>query len=157
MATKIDIRFVFDSFFFEEVLKNDFELQKKLTYITSKASGNKKKQNAISDKSRKTILENNPNISLEVLRYFLNRIELPSQIENIDDEIERTIKMAINLTYELPHQSMIFTSAVKMEEYKSNAHYQNNKKISFISGEDAKALIDSWFNQCREEVQHSCD
>jgi hypothetical protein len=157
MATRINVRFVFDNFFFEEVLKNDYELQRKLTYITSKASGNKKKQNTISNKSRNIILLNNPNISLEVLRYFLNKIDLPSQIENVDDEIERTIKMAINLTYEWPYQSIIFTSTNKIEEYKNNVHYQGIKKVSFINGEDAKALIDSWYKLCREEVQHSCD
>lgn len=157
MATKIDYRFVFDSFFFEETLKNDFELQSKLAYITSKASGNKKRQNVTSNKSREIILKQNPKISLEILRYFLNRIDIPDAIESIEDEIERVIKMAIYLTYESPNQSMIFTSKNNIEKYKSNPHYQNHKKVSFIAGEDAEEMINMWYNRCREERESSCE
>lgn len=49
MATKIDSRFLFDSSFFEETLKDNSPLQYKLAYITSKAGINKKQQNLISD------------------------------------------------------------------------------------------------------------
>lgn len=161
MATKIDTRFIFTSHFFEEVLKDNFELQHRLTYITSKASGYKKKQNAVSSKTREKILKDNPTLALEVLRYFLNKIDLPEIIEEIEEEIERTIKMAIYLTYETidikPTTDItIFVSENLIKDYKQNEHYNNHKNLTFISGEDAKRMIDYWFKICQEERQTSC-
>lgn len=157
MATKIDHRFLFDSFFFEEVLKNDSVLQQKLTYITSKAQSNKKKQNLISEKSRNKILKNNPKISLEVVRYFLNGIEPVEVIEVEDDEIARTLRYAVHHTYFYPNKVMIFTGKDKVGEYKNSQHYQNIKAISFVSKEDAVALINFWFDKCRDERVTSCE
>ena len=157
MATRIEHRFVFDSEFFEETLKDDSELQYKLSYITSKATHNKKKQNLISEKSRNLIIENNEGISLEVLRYFLNRIEPIDIIESIDEEVTRTLKYAIEVTYSWPFRVILFTSEAKVEEYKNNPHYKNNKAISFEAKEDAKATIEYWYGKCREERLGSCD
>ena len=161
MATKIDTRFVFTSGFFNESLKDNFDLQYKLSYITSKATGNKKKQNTISSKTREQILIDNPKLSLEVLRYFLNKIDLPLPIEEIEDEETRTIKMAIYLTYETiytkPTTSItIFVSKSKSNSYKGNPHYQHHKRLTFISGEEAIDLINYWFKICREERISSC-
>ena len=157
MATQINYRFLFDSSFFEEVLKGDYDLQAKLIYITSKAVGNKKRQNLISKKSRELIAKNNPKISDEVLRYFLNKLETPESIESEEDEIIRTLRYAIYLTSEWPFKVIIFTSEKNLESYKTSPHYQNVKTISFKCNEDAKEIIEYWFKKCREEVSHSCD
>ncbi|MEK6933832.1 MAG: hypothetical protein AABW75_03080 [Nanoarchaeota archaeon] len=156
MATKIDFRFVFDSNFFKETLKDDFDLQRKLAYITSKASGNKKRQNIISAKSRKFICEMH-NLNEITVRIFFNKIEEPEVIENVEDEIIRTIKYAVHLTSEWPFKVIIFTSSDKIKEYQNSEHYKNIKNISFKSNEDAKGFIDYWFMRCRDEKLSSSD
>ncbi len=153
MATKIDYRFIFDSSFFEERIKNDYKLQAKLTYITSKTQGNKKRQNLISEKSRDIILQTNPKISLEVVRYFLNKADVIPEIEMEDDEVTRTLKYAAYYTYSYPNKVMVFTSEARIISYKQNPHYQNIKNISFISGDAALFFIDYWFDKCREEIE----
>lgn len=155
MATKVEHRFLLDTFFFEKVLKGNPDLQYKLGYITSKASGNKKNQNLISNKSREIILKNNPKISDEVLKYFLNRIKDPEyvqSIEDIDDEVERNVKYAISLTYYFPNKVIIFTTKEKLDEYEKNKHYQNIKSVSLITDDDAIKVVEFWFKKCRYET-----
>jgi len=156
MATKVDFRFVFDSNFFEETLKGDFDLQQKLAYITSKASGNKKRQNIISAKSREYICRVN-NLNEATVKIFFNKIEEPEVIESVEDEIIRTIKYAVHLTSEWPFKVVIFTSGDKMGIYENSEHYKNIKSISFKSNEDAREFIDYWFKKCRDERLSSCE
>ena len=101
----------------------------------------------------------NPKISLEVVRYFLNRIdtEEAEEIEREEDEITRTIRYAFHFTTQYPNKVMIFTSNDKIEEYKKNEHYEEIKSIKVINGDDAISIIEYWFNKCREEVRTSCN
>lgn len=156
MATRIEFRFIFDSHFFEEIIKEDFDLQEKLSYITSKASGNKKRQNIISAKTRKKICDDF-SINETTIRIFLNKIEEPETIEIEEDEIIRTLRYAVHLTYQWPHKVIIFTSESKIKDYNKCDHYGDIKSISFKSGENAKELIDYWFKKCRDERSSSCD
>ena len=103
MATKIEFRFLFDIDFFEDIIKNKnnifADIAYKLSYITSKATHNKKKQNIISEKSRENLVKNNPKLSMESIRIFLNRLDdTPSIIENEEDE---TIKNLYELLIKL--------------------------------------------------------
>lgn len=156
MATQIDSRFLFDSHFFAEVLKGDFELQKKLIYISSKASGNKKCQNMISKKTRDSICESH-SLNESIVRMFLNKIDEPIIIEAVDEEDERTLKYAVHLTYQWPHKVIVFTASSKVDAYEKSKHYDNIKSISFVTKEDAVAVINYWFDKCREERVSNSD
>jgi hypothetical protein len=165
VATRIDTHFVFDSAFFDEVLAPGggvnalSDLGFKLTYITSKASGNKKRQNKISPRSFQRILDNHP-VREEALRIFLNRVEAVPQFEAEQNEVVRTIKYAIFFTIFAntgPNRSLIFTSSERRPAYTSSPHLHGISSVAVESGTVATATIDRWFRQCRQESGSSCD
>lgn len=162
MASKIDHRFLFDTFFFEEILKNSPkaipDLAYKLAYITSKSSGNKKKHNLMSAKTRDELIKRNPSLSIENVRIFLNKLDdAPEIIESENDEITRNLRFAVYLTYMYPYKVMLFTSKEKIEEYKKNKHYPNVDNVKLICDADATQIINYWFSKCREEKSSTCD
>lgn len=114
MPYRYNHRFVFDSNFFS-IIKDNYILFDKMTRITVGSQEHKKRQNIISVKSRDKIIQDY-NVDIEVLRYFLNKypdVDAIEYIEQIDDEIERTIKYAIHLKGEKPYSVIIFTSDEK--------------------------------------------
>lgn len=70
------------------------------------------------------------------------------EIEKIDDEIERTIKIAIDLLDDEPNRTLIMTSEDKEEEYKENSHFTDVREINVKSGKEAQTIIDNYFEDC---------
>jgi len=69
-------------------------------------------------------------------------------LEIINDDIERNIKIAIDLLDETPHSTIIFTSETKKEEYLKNPHFDGVKKIKVKSGNDTLTIINDFFYRC---------
>jgi hypothetical protein len=110
-------RLVFDIHFYEDIKKGVFKESKptlfnKLMRINDKSKKNSRVHNLMSKKMFDNILTNNPNMPRAILRmafYPHDDVEL----EKIDDEIERTIKLAIDMLDEEPHSTIIMTSEEK--------------------------------------------
>ena len=148
-------RFIFDSAFYYEVLRDDLRkkpqpsprLPNKLIAINSRASGYKRCFNAMSEKVFNSILENG---KLEIS--WLKSMFFPineTEIEQIDDEVERTIKHAINMASEgSPIKIIIMTSDSRKNEDENNIHYNTVKVlISLKSGSECIDIINSYFNK----------
>lgn len=161
MSSLIPERFVFDNFFFDDLIVNKreelFTWAEKLSHITSKARFNKKKQNIMSKKSRDNFIKKH-NLSEEYVRIFINLPEpLIPPFEANSDEISRTLLYAIHLTYYYPNKVIIFTTSEKEKEYLKNPHFIGTTNVRFIKGDDALTLIDFYLKKCREEKTSSCD
>lgn len=143
-------RFVFDRYFFEDFKAGRFNTKpsilKMLMYVNDRAREHKRTHNVMSKKIFDEITQN-PNMVREVLRCSFYDSDTP-QIEEIPDEVERTIKLAIDLLEEEPHRTIIFTSDEKIEAYKKNPHFNGVKEISVKSGKEALVIITDYFQQC---------
>jgi hypothetical protein len=144
-------RLVFDYHFYEEIkkyTKNHPEkkppLLTKLMYINAKSKEHNRTHNAMSKKIFNKILDNNDSMPRELLRASFFPVEEP-EIEEIEDEIERTIKHAIDVASVIPFKSIILTSIEKEKEYLENEHYNNVKEITVKVGDEAVELIDSFW------------
>jgi len=146
-STTYECRLVADYHFYEEVIKKNPLLLKKLMYINANSLGHKRTSNVISKKIFQKILTNNSSMTRPVLRCSFFDIEV-EELEAISDEIERTIKYAIHITDEPPHKSIILTSKNKLEDYKTNPHYIGVKEIDLKCDEEAKELIERYWKQC---------
>lgn len=145
-------RLVFDRYFYDDIkfkkLITTPNVLIKLIKINDKAKGRRSRiQNVMSKKIFNKILIDNPHMVREILRSAFYDIS-KEELESIDDEIERTIKIAIDLLDEEPHKTLIFTSKNKIEEYKQNPHFIGVKEIDVKAEEEALAIINDYFDSC---------
>lgn len=144
-------RLVFDSHFFNDILSGKFKDQKppmlrQLMTINDKAKGRSRCNNVMSKKCfETTIIETG--WERAVLRALFFPYDDPD-LEKIEDEIERNIKIAIDLLDEPPNSTLIFTSEEKQEEYMKNPHFNGVKEIKIKSGKEAITIISDYFHKC---------
>ena len=117
-------------------------------YINTRAKRTKRHFNVMSRKTFENILGNNTKMPRELLlSSFYPNEEI--ELEEIDDEIERTIKYAIEVIKENPKKkSMILTSDAKKQRYLDSSHYKNAKDVFVKSGADAIELINAFWESC---------
>lgn len=117
-------------------------------YINAKAQGHKRHFNVISKKVFEKILAENSNMSRELLRCSFYPYE-EQLLEEIENEVERTIKYSINLISDNPKEkSIILTSDEQKEIYLQSEHYKNSKDVSIKSGTEALELIEEFWKLC---------
>gem|GEM_PF-4163345 len=69
-------------------------------------------------------------------------------IELINDEVERTIKHAINVASTgQVNKSMIMTSDAKRKEYEENMHFKSIKLLSIESGMKCVDIINDFYKR----------
>lgn len=147
-----DSRPTFDRHFYEDIktgkLTTTPRMLIKLMYINDKAKGHSRTHNLMSRKVFDSILKTNLKMYRSVLRasFYPNEKE---DLEEIEDEIERTIKIAIDSLDEPPNKALIFTSEEKLDEYKNNNHFKGVKGIDVKASQEAMKILDSYFNLCR--------
>lgn len=123
---------------------------KKLMYINANAKGFKRDFNVMSRKIFEKILQNNPSMPRELLRCSFCPFD-ESVLEDIEDEVERTIKYAIHVVKDDPEKrSLILTSDEKQQEYLQNHHYTNSKDVVVRGGDFAVKLIEDFWKECSE-------
>jgi hypothetical protein len=144
-----EARLVFDEEFYEKIIKEDYKLLTKLMYINACSKGYKRMSNIMSKKIFLKILMNNITMSRELLRSSFYDIMM-EELEDIEDEVERTIKYAIHITSEPPYRAIILTSASMVEKYEENPHFKGIKEINVKGGEDAIELVNSYWKLCTE-------
>ncbi len=144
-------RLVFDYDFYEMLKEHTKDnptkkpsLLTKLMYINVMSKEHSRGHNVMSKKIFKRILENNPTMGRDLLRASFYPAEVP-ELENLGDEIERTIKYAIDVASLKPFKSIILTAPDKEKEYLENNHYKDVKEITVKSGEEAIVLINSFW------------
>ena len=93
-------RFIIDRWFFEKVMKLNPSLFMDLMFISSASKYYKKRHNLMSEKIRDDIIDKNPEYGPEYIKSALNKVNEPSEIEDIEDEIIRNIKYAVEYTNE---------------------------------------------------------
>ncbi|MFH1971634.1 MAG: hypothetical protein ABIJ05_04605 [Patescibacteria group bacterium] len=142
------VRLVFDEDFYESEIKTDPKLLTKLMYINARALGHKRHFNILPRKIFNKILENNGSMSRELLKCSFYDFE-EEKLEEIEDEVERIIKYAIHIIKEEPHKkSFIMTSKRKENDYLNNRHFQNSKDVSVKAGEEAKEILNGFWEDC---------
>jgi len=152
-SEEFPFRLIFDSFFYEDVLKNALRntpsnppWTSKLTVINDRAKGCSRNFNTISQYIFDKIIEKD-----SVPRNRLRAMFMPVDehtIEQIEDEIERTIKHAINLaSLYKPHKALIMTSNETRAKYESNNHFKSSHLVLIASGEECLALIDFFYKK----------
>lgn len=144
-------RIVFDRAFYDDIKARKFNSRPrvliKLMRINDRAKGHRRTHNVMSKKIFDKILTDNTNMIRPILRSSFYDFE-KEELEQIEDETERNIKIAIDLLNEEPHKTFIFTSEKKLKEYQTNEHFIGVKEIDVKSGEEALAIIDDYFNSC---------
>lgn len=86
-----------------------------------------------------------------LLKAAFHPTDTPTNIEAIDDQVERNIKYAIEYASKEPHRSTILTTDAKKPQYLSNSHYANVKSILVLSGKDALQLIENYWKQATDQ------
>lgn len=151
MAILFPERLIFDNFFFEDIKLKKFEekpnILKKLMYINDRALHHKRTHNVMSKKIFEKILKENEKLDRAVLRASFFPYD-NDEIENIEDDTERVIKLAIDLLEEEPHKSIIITSERKEQDYKENSHFKGVNEIRVRSGREAEEIIKDYFEKC---------
>ncbi len=117
----------------------------KLMYINDKAKGHSRTHNLMSKKIFQDILKENPHLSRGILRASFWDCD-DGEFETIGDEIERNIKLAINVLNEEPNRTLILTSEALVMAYKNNQHYI--KELEVKAGMEAITIIDRYFELC---------
>ncbi len=145
-------RLVFDRHFYGDIKTRKIhttpDMLIKLMHINDKAKGHSRTYNIMSRKVFDSILEETPKMPRNLLRasFYPNEKE---DLEGVEDEIERNIKIAIDSLDEPPNKALIFTSEEKQVEYINNEHFKGVKGIDVKVGQEAVAIIDSYFDLCR--------
>ncbi len=144
MTVSFSFRFIIDRHFFDKVMKSNPETFLSLMYISSCSLEYKREHNLMSDKTRKSIIADNPNYSVEYIKSSLNKINEPEEIENIEDEMIRNIKYAIHYTRASPNKLTpicILTSDDMKEKYQNSDDLKEIKNVVIKSGEEALSLL----------------
>ncbi len=152
------IRLIFDYDFYAKFMVNHTKdnpqekpsILTKLMYINANSMQHPRRHNVMSQKTFDKILNNHTTMYKSLLRSSFYPRENVTEIELIDDEIERNIKHAIDLTSEDPRQTIILTTPEKEETYSTNPHYIGIKEIDVRSGNEALELINSFWTDCSE-------
>lgn len=145
-------RLIFDSAFYNEVLKESLKknpssppLTTKLFVINDKAKGLSRDFNTMSKKIFDDI------VAKGMPRNRLRAMFMPADeytIELINDEVERTIKHAINVASTgQVNKSMIMTSDAKRKEYEENMHFKSIKLLSIESGMKCVDIINDFYKR----------
>ncbi len=151
-SVSFPFRLIFDSVFYEEVLKKSLRekilnppLTTKLITINERAKGYSRNFNTMSEKVFQDIV--NQGMPRNRLRAMFMPADEPS-IETINDEVERTIKHAIDLasTGQL-NKSMIMTSDARRKEYEENTHYKTAKSLLLESGIKCVDIINQFYKR----------
>ncbi|MCL5730357.1 MAG: hypothetical protein M1165_02210 [Candidatus Pacearchaeota archaeon] len=117
-------------------------------YINARAIGLKRRFNVMSRKTFEKILRNNTKMLRELLQSSFYPYE-ELELEGIEDEIERTIKYAIEVIRENPKKkSLILTSDVRKPRYLESPHYKNAKDVTVKSGSEAIELVNAFWESC---------
>ena len=120
-------------------------------YINDRSKEHSRTHNVMSKNIFNSILHDHKNLTRGVLRGSFYDID-KDEIEQISDEIERNIKLAIDLLDETPNRTFILTSDSLIDEYRKNPHFQDVKEIDVKSGKEALGIIDSYYNLCRYDA-----
>jgi len=104
----------------------------------------------MSAKSFNKLLRNNPSMPRSLLKTSFYPTTESTEIESIEDEIERNIKHAIDLVSEHPFKTKILTTPEKEKIYLENAHYGDVKEIYISSGTEALTLINTLWESCSQ-------
>ncbi len=146
-------RLIFDKHFFNDYKKRliGFNIKPSLLImlmrINDNSSDHKRCHNVMSKKTFHKLLGENPQMPRALLRASFKDYN-HDEIELIEDDVERTIKLAIDLLEEEPNNSIIITSDSKRNEYESNNHFNNVRNVVVKSGSEAVHLIKSMFDEC---------
>jgi hypothetical protein len=152
VATKFPSRLLFDKSFYEfgKTYKISPRIPVMLMKISTESRPYKRCHNVMSKKIFDTILKNS-NISREFLRIWYYPIDI-EEYENIEDEIERNIKLAIELSEEFPEVTHIIVGDEETKnKYEDNPHFKNVSTISVLCGDKAVNLIKNYFEICTEK------
>ncbi|MFA6049097.1 MAG: hypothetical protein WC792_04100 [Candidatus Micrarchaeia archaeon] len=153
-------RYVFDRAFYDEI-KNQGQTSicNKLMYISDRSKLWPRQQNAMSKATFSQLVldtcaekdqSDRPAVEL-LLRRMFYPIDEPEPIEIIQDEVERTIKYAIELASDRPLRTIIFTSEAKIETYRTNSHFAGVKSISVKAGNDAWRFLENRFSEATDQ------
>lgn len=149
-AIQFERRVLIDYDFFVEVVKPNTDkprLLLKLMYINSKSKNYKRHHICMSKNIFDKIL-GEFGIPRDLLRSSLNDLDSPIEIEEIEDEIERNIKHAIEIAFQSKIPMVILTTEEKQKKYEENSHYQGVKNISVKSGEESLIILNGYFEEC---------
>ena len=152
--------FLFDYAFYDKTVKEykgDFLL--KLMHINANSKYRPRRQNIISkttfakiisnelEKSGKKECDELDKLAAEsFLKKAFHPFDEPQNIAEIEEDIEKNIKIAIQLaSTEQPYQTIIFTNDEEINNYKENSHYQNVKGISVKSRNDAIQYLEEGY------------
>jgi hypothetical protein len=151
-TVEFENRLVFDRYFYEEIEKEKTiaEVLYKLMYISDKSKGYSRHHNIISSEVFDSISKENPDMPRNLLRMYFSPNE-KEDLEKIRDEVERTIKIAIELLKDSPHSVLIFTSKEKQIAYEKSTHLAGIGGINIKSGAAALERLDSYFDRCTRD------
>lgn len=157
--TSFPFRLVFDYEFYDKVIKENAKtnpqdrpgLLTKLMYVNSNSKEYGRRHNIMSMKTFNKILTDNSSMSKSLLRASFYPSENSSEIEVIDDEIERNIKYAIDLASSYPYKTIILTTLANEKKYLTNSHYAGVKEISVKSGNESLILLNDFWDSCSQK------
>lgn len=156
VKVEYDYRILCDASFFEYTMKHvrKAEITSRMMHIKANSKHHKKRHNLILKSEYDTL-----KIPEEKLTYGIKaaakKDDDPDFLLNEQNQVNRNVKFAINLTSEIPYRCYIFTSPDKEKEYLRNPHYRNHQltTVRILSGENAFAVVDSYYKKLRIEQQ----
>lgn len=150
-SVRFSARLVFDRHFVNDVKEKRITssplIFHQLMKINDRAKGLSRTHNVMSKKVFGSILDENPNMPRIVLKAAFFPIE-EEAFEDIPDEVERNIKIAIDLLEEEPHRTIIMTSEDMVPTYTGNPHFIGVKEIDVKAGSEAVAILEAFFSAC---------
>tara|TARA_Y100000310_G_C20560222_1_gene752684 strand:+ start:404 stop:877 length:474 start_codon:yes stop_codon:yes gene_type:complete len=153
-AINFEKRLIFDKAFCQDIKEGKVEstipdVFRKLMNINSRAKGYKRVFNVMSKKDFDKVLEENEHMPRGLLRAAFYPLDKP-EIEGVEDDIERNIKLAIDLLDEQFHNAYIITSESLYDAYKENSHFKDAREIDIKTGKEAMVIIDDYFSKCSD-------
>lgn len=144
------MRLLIDYDFYQNLIKNSNQrLMIKLMYINARSADYKRSHNRMCAKSFFKILgsDKREESSESLLKASFYPIDEPKSIYDIEDEIERNIQFAIELSAKKPFKTAILTTDNKKEQYQNNSHFNGITNVTIKSGQDAILLIDEFYRE----------
>ncbi len=149
---KFSFRFIIDRHFFDDAIKNENNRSKifqDLMYISSYSAEFNREHNLMSEKIRNDIISKNPKVGEEYIKKAFNKVNEPSSIECIEDELTRNIKYAIYYVNPSPEkitQICILTSDEMKDKYLESEHLGGIQNVIVKSGDEAFELLEKFKN-----------
>ena len=138
-----------DTAFFDKHVASSPTTQLKLMHINMKSRQHHRKHVRISGRSFEEIQKKSPSYQkhVDLIRAAIKPIDYPEvdNIEKEEDEVERTVLHAINMSSSPPYDVVILTTDEKSEEYLKNAHFIKMKEVSVKTDDIALRLIDQMY------------